>query len=139
MCPMHSRFPDLCCTAQDLFNDNFQILERPFLTKLCKIQNWNIFLKWALRGPIFSYIQNFSKFWLFRSKIHFCSIFQIFVKSLIFDKKMLIFSCESWDSILFKYINRLFTAYVAFEISGFKRVSFFENFIFDERIKKLRV
>jgi len=33
----------------------------------------------------------------------------------------------------------MFTAYVASEISSFKRVTFFENFIFDEKIKKLRV
>ena len=92
MCPMNSRFPDLCCTAQDLFNDNFEILERLFLTELRKIKNWNIFFKMGPQRAHFLIHSDFSKFWRFRSKSHFCAIFQTFVKSFIFDKKILIFS-----------------------------------------------
>ena len=39
MCPMHLRFPDLFNIAQDLFNDNFEIFRRHFLTELCQIKN----------------------------------------------------------------------------------------------------
>ena len=52
---------------------------------------------------------------------------------------MLIFFPVKTEILYVFYIKHLLAAYVAFEISGFKRVTFFENFIFDEKIKKLRV
>ena len=66
MCPMHSRSPDLCCTAQDLFNDNFEIL--PFLTELREIKNWNIVLKMGPQRAHFLIHSEFVKLLTFSFK-----------------------------------------------------------------------